>query len=140
MLFYDIADLSTVPFPTDLEAGFGLIPNADMTVTHGAVTTIGLTTDTSANPSFTRFAGSGGLISLTWTQTPAFSFSFNGTRQAQYGTYVKEQGSGRSTSVSASATGSLIGNAVSSATTSFAEIDTSVGASLCIAKSGPCPF
>jgi hypothetical protein len=63
-----------------LEEGAGTIPAGDLSVTHDGLV---LTTNTAVpNPSFTLYAGTGGLISFTWTELSR-SASYRSSYQSQ---------------------------------------------------------
>ena len=53
-----------------VESGFGLIPTTDVTGSGNSTLRVLTDTRTEANPGFTRFAGSGGIVDVTWRTAP----------------------------------------------------------------------
>jgi hypothetical protein len=108
-------------------SGFGLIPNGDLKVIGQKIV---LNTDTSAIPDFTNTIctpneeacgpGIGGVISVEWTKTNAFSESSKGISEFTFGgTTMRSVGSFSSTS--ASARGNALGTVFQ---TSFGRVGT----------------
>lgn len=105
-------------FSDPVEDGFGRIPIED--VSGNGRKSFSLHTDTSTNPDFLLFAGSGGPVDVDWTANDLFSGSGHGVSQFQSGdTKIKSNGS--SSFTSATAMGSVVGSSVEA---SFAEIGT----------------
>lgn len=109
-MFYSIS--SCCPF-VEHEAGVGSIPNTDLQ--GDAAGMMILDTDTSAaqNPSFARFAGLGGAISIRWQKNGFFVARSEGSSHFQTGNFLIHQ-IGTSDLTSATASGSVIGFSISS--------------------------
>jgi hypothetical protein len=90
---------------TLLQGGFGSIPNGDFS---GGGKQLRLRTNAATNPNFIVFAGTGGLVSVTWQANGFFFSSSNGTSTFKSGTFT-ERFQGNSSSASAAATGTVIG-------------------------------
>ncbi len=101
-----------------LEAGYGLIPNRDLS---GGGGRLHLSTNTDGNPNFYVWAGSGGQLSVDWQSNGLYSSSWSGTTQYDYAAACdsvacysgyKHRSQGKSTNTSASASGSVVGVAL----------------------------
>lgn len=75
---------------TTLEGGFGTIPSGDLTGSGIGGLRLETNTSAAANPGFTRFAGSGGLVSVDWARSGAFSSRFTGTGEFRFGDFVQQ--------------------------------------------------
>ena len=85
-------------------SGYGTIPNGDLT---GTTRSMRLSTNTTGNPNFYTYAGSTGLVEVTWTADGLFEYHSNGTTQTiQPG--FRQQTTGQSDDVSATAVGSIV--------------------------------
>jgi len=86
LLSYSILQID--PCCATLEAGFGTIPNGDLT--GSATGHLFLDTDTSAaaNPDFNRTDGNGGAITVQWRKETGFSNRFIGTAQQDLGSLI----------------------------------------------------
>lgn len=108
-----------------LEGGFGLIPGSAVQSSGGArPNSVSLKIDTStlSAPDFRRFAGSGGLISLTWSPAPGFTDDRSGSDHYSStfgGQSFSYSTSGSSYATSAVAQGTVIGNSVPDPTAEF---------------------
>jgi hypothetical protein len=122
-----------------LESGWGTIPNSAVQVSGGAKpTSVTLSIDTSTlNPAtFQRFAGSGGLISVTWKAISGFSSSNSGSSQGTFGfngQTMSWSNSGGSYNTSASGLGTVIGYALPDPTadSNYASMGSVQGVSAC---------
>jgi hypothetical protein len=92
-------------FFNTLAAGYGLIPNKD--VTRGG-RQLRLNTNTANNPNFIVYAGPAGPVTVTWTANGAYEQSNSGTSIYRAGTYA-HRSQGSNTSRSANASGSIAG-------------------------------
>lgn len=89
-----------------VEAGSGYIPDGDFGPD------LHLTTDTSANPDFYLWAGSGGVIDVEWKPIKTISIRHTGTLQQRMSQEYRYLQSGMWESSMASAQGSVIGHAL----------------------------
>ncbi len=92
-----------------LFGGNGLIPNRDLS---GGGRSLQLNTNTSGNPNFVTFAGPPGLVSVRWEANGFFQQSFSGTSEVTF-PGVMQRSTGVSSSVSANASGSVVGVVIS---------------------------
>jgi hypothetical protein len=114
-LSYDIVQC-TPPgyFCTEIEAGYGTIPNGDFT---GGGKRMRLVTNTSDNPSVARFVGNGGSITVDWEVNGIFSYEQQGVTSTTMPGDTLVPGSTRTTfrqqgsfsSLSANARGNVFG-------------------------------
>jgi len=104
---YYIYKYDSETFYSDVSFGGGLIPNSDLTGSGEANLT--LNTDTSRING--GYYGTGGAITIEWKKSPANSTHTSGTIQNKYGNFLYTF-SGVSYQTSASATGSVTGNAI----------------------------
>ena len=113
LLFYTMerCDITTGEC-TVLEQGTGTIPNSALVV-RGRETTLHINT-AAANPGFERFIGSGGLISLRWTQNSAVVTDFKGHSRTRIAGVLMERSQFSRTSSSAFVEGTLLGTSVGS--------------------------
>lgn len=114
-LYYEITQcdyLSSVC--TSVESGNGSIPPGDV-VQQGE--TLTLHTDTAANPDFSIFAGPGGPITISWTQTAGFSVEENRNSRASYLSGLKVRFHETRSRFSALAQGSMLGRVLNTEAT-----------------------
>ena len=97
-------------FNCNIIEGFGSIPNRDLS---GGMSTkqLHLSTNTTGNPNFFTI-GPTGLIAVDWKADGVYTQSTSGTNQLSF-PGLKELSQGNSTFASASATGSVVGVAIS---------------------------
>lgn len=95
-----------------LELGFGLIPNSHF-VAGREEARLRTNTRAGANPTFVREVGSGGRITLEWTQTSGFTTDFHGHTRTKFSSFSKEHDQFVSTMSSALAEGAFLGFEVS---------------------------
>lgn len=64
------------------EAGFGVIPTTDVTGSGNSTLRVRTDTRLEANPGFVRFAGTGGIVDVTWRTTagPLLEAEFSGVQ------------------------------------------------------------
>jgi hypothetical protein len=91
--------------------GFGLIPNRDF-VASRTDARLRTNTSASANPDFGREIGSGGAITLEWTQTSGFTTDFHGHSRTRFPGLSMEHSQFASTMSSALTEGTVFGIAV----------------------------
>lgn len=111
MLFYSINRCDGTSGCAFVEAGSGEIPNGDLRGSGGAVMTLATNTGAESNPSFARFVGSGGPISLEWRSDGFSSSLSNGIFEVHFGNSSRSE-HGQSQSRSASVSGTLVGFAL----------------------------
>lgn len=108
-LFYQVGQTVCDPFFnctfTLLEGGAGTIPNGDFS---GGGKQQRLSTNTANNPDFLVFAGSGGLVSVSWQANGFFLTTSSGSNTFKSGTFT-QRFQGNSSNASATATGTVIG-------------------------------
>lgn len=108
-LFYQVGQTVCDPFFnctfTLLQGGAGTIPNADYS---GGGKQQRLTTNTATNPNFFVFAGTGGVVSVSWKGNGFFQTTSSGTSTFKSGTFT-QRSQGNSSSSSATATGAVVG-------------------------------
>jgi hypothetical protein len=97
-------------FNCSFSEGFGQIPNRDLSGGMSAKQ-LHLNTSTTGNPNFFSF-GPTGLIEVDWKANGIFKQSTSGTNQVSF-PGLKELSQGNSSFASASATGSVVGVAIS---------------------------
>jgi len=73
-LYYDV--YRCAPDCNAVEAGYGLIPNGDLS---GGPQKLHLSTNTSSNPEFVVWAGTGGLVSVDWRPNGTYTAKWSGT-------------------------------------------------------------
>lgn len=113
LLFYTVERCDLITGECNLlELGSGLIPNRALVV-RARETTLHINT-AAANPGFERFIGSGGLISLRWTQNSAVVTDFKGHSRTRIAGVLMERSQFSSTSSSAFIEGALLGTTLSS--------------------------
>ncbi len=116
-----------------VQSGYGTIPNAAY---RASARTQSLNIDTSASiPGFTREAGSGGVISVTWLRTGQSLDTSSGTSMYSYGDYTSRW-SGTRTNASASASGTIVGTPIAYPTTNpdlwgFSGVGSNRGVTIC---------
>jgi hypothetical protein len=113
-LFYVVVQCTPSFFCVEIEGGNGLISNSDLS---GGGKELHLRTNTSGNPDFFVFAGSGGMVTADWVANGVFSHRGNGvnliTMPADTLTadatrsMIRQQGT--FTSTSADASGGIVG-------------------------------
>ena len=117
-LFYSIQRCDSNTGVCELsDVGFGLIPNRDFVTSRGDAR-LRTNTSAAANPEFVREIGSGGSITLEWTQTSGFTTDFHGHSRTRFPGFSMERTQFASTMSSALADGSVLGVAVSPANSS----------------------
>ena len=80
LLDYSIWECSLATFEcVAKEAGFGLVSGDELITGRDRIT---VNTNTADNPTFERWAGSGGPINITWTQLSGWSYRFS--QQSRY--------------------------------------------------------
>jgi hypothetical protein len=90
-----------------IESGFGPIPVGDLT--GNGINKLTLNTNTSTNPSFTLFAGAGGLITLEWVRVPGgLESRVTGSSKVGRKGLFSTQSKGTITTFEAKATGSVV--------------------------------
>ena len=110
MLFYLVSRCDGSVGCVFVEGGSGEIPNGDLQG-NGAVMTLATNTSAVSNPSFLRFRGNGGRITLEW-RADGFSSTFsNGTSEVHFGNTSRSE-HGESQTRSASLNGTLVGLAL----------------------------
>jgi hypothetical protein len=110
LLYYDITQCGYATYEcTSVEGGNGLIPSGDL-VQEG--NTLTLNTNTSTAPEFSLYAGSGGPITISWTQTSGFTARENVNSRINYVSGLKARFHQTRTSFSAVAEGSMLGRAL----------------------------
>ena len=92
-----------------IAGGYGPIQAGDLS---GGGQQMRLTTNTSADPDFFIFAGAGGTVSVEWKANGFFTTRSTGVTQQTYGSFAQHT-QGTYSSVSANATGSVIGSSIS---------------------------
>jgi hypothetical protein len=97
-----------------LELGFGLIPNSQFVAGRGKAR-LRTNTRASANPTFVREVGSGGPITVEWTETSGFITDFHGNSRTRFPGFSMEHSQFASTTSSALAEGTFMGVEVSPA-------------------------
>jgi hypothetical protein len=98
----------TAFFSCSVLGGFGLIPPNDVS---GGGKRLLLSTNTSGNPNFTTFGGPPGPIMVDWTANGAFTQFSSGTMDLTFPGF-RQHTTGVSSSVSANATGTVVGIAM----------------------------
>lgn len=115
-LFYDrysciLDPTSYLSNCSDIDMGSGLIPNSDLS---GGAPVMRLHTNTQADPGFVVYAGSGGLIDVTFRKIDLNSTSGQSTTSTDYGTFSVKVNQ-HSSMTGALATGSVVGASVNEA-------------------------
>jgi len=88
-----------------LAAGYGLIPNRDLS---GGGGQLRLNTNTANDPSFFVYAGPAGIVSVSWNSNGLSQNSSSGTSSYRFGNFT-QRNQGSSTNWSANATGNVVG-------------------------------
>ena len=94
-----------------VEAGFGLVPTTHVTGSGNSTLRVRTDTRAEANPGFTRFAGSGGVVDVTWRTAPGgplLDASFQGV-QTTGGFGLFTRSTGRRVTGNGEAEGSVLG-------------------------------
>ena len=92
-----------------IAGGYGSIPAGDLS---GGGSQMRLSTNTSADPDFFVFAGTGGTVSVEWKANGFFTARSTGVSDQVYGSFAQHL-QGTSSFVSATATGSVVGTSIS---------------------------
>lgn len=131
-LFYTVLECGEF-FCTEIEAGFGAIPNTDLKVDGNARgLRLNTNTSTATNPDFVRFAGSGGVVAISWERISASSSRVVTNGQTRFANLLFRSHT-NATFFSASAQGSIVGTAVGP-DNAFATIGTSHEGTLAVER------
>jgi hypothetical protein len=104
-MYYDITQCDYSGSCSSVESGYGYIPSGDLVQEHEKLI---LTTNTSTAPDFYIYAGSGGPITISWTQFSGFTSRESRNMRATYGS-LKVRFHETRTTYSAFAEGLLLG-------------------------------
>ncbi|HZE74311.1 MAG TPA: hypothetical protein VE091_03315 [Gemmatimonadales bacterium] len=113
LLFYEVLQCGSDGCGA-VEEGAGPIERGDLT--GNGVQKLKVNTNTSGNPNFVLFAGSGGLVSVQWVRIPGLEQRVSGTFVQRVKGVFSSRSTGTSNFFTATATGSVVGFPI---TTSF---------------------
>jgi hypothetical protein len=120
-LFYDVTVCDPSFFCSE-QFGNGPIPNGDLSGGGQALKPLTLATNTANNPNFENVGGPGGQVTVEWVNNSLSQTRSTGTSETRFENVILRT-EGTSISVSATATGSVVGTTIPSASDGFVDAD-----------------